>query len=102
MTAGERRATLLMRGREAPVGNITIRDIDDSLLQALEERASAAGRSLEDEARQILEGTVQPAQDDFWERMRRRRASYGNKIFSDSGEISSEMRTERGDHLGGP
>ncbi|WP_431859175.1 FitA-like ribbon-helix-helix domain-containing protein [Azospirillum sp.] len=77
------------------MGNITIRNVDDSLMQALEERASVAGRSLEEEARLILAETVQPAQADFWERMRQRRAGYGGRVFSDSGAISSEMRAER-------
>lgn len=84
------------------MGNITIRNIDDSLLQALEERASAAGRSLEEEARRILAETVQSPQGDFWERMRQRRASYGDKVFSDSGAISSEMRAERSGLVGEP
>lgn len=84
------------------MGNITIRDIDESLMQALEERASAAGRSLEEEARRILAETVQSPQGDFWERMRRRRAGYGGQVFSDSGVISSEMRAERSGLAGEP
>lgn len=106
MTAGEWRATLLMRGREAQLGNITIRNIDDSLLQALEERASAAGRSLEDEARQILEGTVQPEKalswEEFWRQADQIQASFGGRTLNDSTEILRELRDERLRHLGEP
>jgi plasmid stability protein len=88
------------------MGNITIRNIDDSLLQALEERASAAGRSLEDEARQILAQTVRtnPPEDpkEFWERVKQFRESFGDKVFSDSGEIASEMRRQRSNDVGEP
>jgi len=88
------------------LGKITIRDVDDSLMQALEERASAAGRSLEEEARRILAETVRsdPPEDpkEFWERARRFRESFGGKVFSDSGEIASAMRQERSDQIGEP
>ena len=88
------------------MGNITIRDIDDSLMQALEERASAAGRSLEEEARQILAETVQTDSPvdpkEFWERVNQFRQSFGDKVFSDSGEIASEMRRERSNQIGEP
>ena len=102
MTTGGRRATLLMRGREAPVGDITIRNIDDSLMQALEERASAAGRSLEEEARQILRQAAKPDGADVWERMRKFRSSLGNRSFPDSGEALREIRDERAARLGEP
>lgn len=84
------------------MGDITIRNLDESLIQALEQRASSAGRSLEEEVLRILSDTVQSPQDAFWERMRRRRASYGDKVFSDSGAISSEMRVERSGLGGDP
>ena len=88
------------------MGDITIRDIDDSLIRALEERASAAGRSLEEEARRILAETVRidPPVDprEFWERVNQFRHSFGGKVFSDSGEIAAEMRRERSDRIGEP
>lgn len=84
------------------MGDITIRNLDESLIQALEQRASSAGRSLEEEVLRILSETVQSPQDAFWERMRQRRASYGDKVFSDSGAISSEMRAERSGLGGDP
>ncbi|HEY0833971.1 MAG TPA: hypothetical protein VGE72_08710 [Azospirillum sp.] len=88
------------------MGMITVRNVDDSLLQALEQRATAAGRSLEDEVRNILARTVQPASpltpEEFWERADRLRASFGNRVVSDSGEIVSQMRQERSDQVGEP
>ena len=84
------------------MGNITIRNIDDSLLQALEERASAAGRSLEDEARQILRQAAKPEDAGVWERMRTFRSSLRNRSFPDSAEVLREIRDERTAQLGEP
>jgi plasmid stability protein len=40
------------------LGRILIRDLDDSLLDALRSRAAAAGSWLEEEARRALDGAV--------------------------------------------
>jgi len=88
------------------LGNITIRDIDDSLMQALEERASAAGRSLEEEARRILAETVHPEKtlswEEFWRRAEEIRESFQGRTLSDSTELLHEIREERLRHLGEP
>jgi len=92
------------------MGMITVRDIDDSVLRALNERASAAGRSLEDEVRETLAQSVNPQQQpsasrkhrEFWEQADRLRASFGDRVVSDSGEIASEMREERSRQIGEP
>lgn len=82
------------------MGMITVRDIDESVLRALNERASAAGRLLEEEIRETLQQSVSAQRQDFWERMRQRRAGYGDRVFSDSAEILREMRDERSEQLG--
>ncbi|UKJ74066.1 FitA-like ribbon-helix-helix domain-containing protein [Azospirillum brasilense] len=82
------------------MGMITVRDIDDSVLKALTDRASAAGRSLEEEVRETLAQSVRRSHEDFWERMRARRAAYGGRVFSDSADILREMRDERSERLG--
>jgi plasmid stability protein len=88
------------------MGMITVRDVDDSLLRALEQRATAAGRSVEEEVRDILARTVQPAtpvgKEDFWERADRLRASFANRVVTDSAELLREVRDERTAHLGEP
>lgn len=84
------------------MGMITVRDIDDSVLKALTDRASAAGRSLEEEVRETLAQSVRRSHEDFWERMRARRAAYGGRVLSDSGVISAEMREERSQWIGEP
>jgi len=84
------------------MGMITIREIDDSVMQALSERASASGRTLEEEVRGILEQTVSTRHHEFWEQADRLRASFGDRIVSDSGEIAREMREERSNQIGEP
>lgn len=84
------------------MGDITIRGIDDAVLRELEQRASAAGRSLEEEARGVLERTVGTRHQDFWEQADRLRASFGGRVVSDSGEIARDMREERSNRIGEP
>ncbi|TWA68365.1 hypothetical protein FBZ84_10410 [Azospirillum baldaniorum] len=55
------------------MGMITVRDIDDSVLKALTDRASAAGRSLEEEVRETLAQSVRRSHEDFWDRADRLR-----------------------------
>lgn len=84
------------------MGMITVRDIDDSVLKALTDRASAAGRSLEEQVRETLAQSVRRSHEDFWERADRLRAGFGGRVISDSGVISAEMREERSQRIGKP
>ncbi|KAA0683037.1 FitA-like ribbon-helix-helix domain-containing protein [Roseomonas genomospecies 6] len=84
------------------MGMITVRDIDDTVLKALTDRASAAGRSLEEEVRETLARSVRGSHEDFWERADRLRASFGGRVVSDSGVMSAEMREERSQRIGEP
>lgn len=43
---------------EADVGHITIRDLDDAVFETLKSRAELRGRSIEDEARDVLAQVV--------------------------------------------
>jgi plasmid stability protein len=47
--------------REAVMAALTIRKLDDELKQALRLRAARNGRSMEEEARQILAARLRPA-----------------------------------------
>jgi plasmid stability protein len=42
------------RARESPVGNITIRNLDDRVKTKIRMRAARHGRSMEEEARRLL------------------------------------------------
>ena len=66
---------------------ITIRRLDSAVLQALKGRAAAAGHSMEQEARFILEAAVLPARDGMLDRLRRglaERPPRAGASFSDS------------------
>jgi plasmid stability protein len=43
------------------MANVTVRNLDDAVVEALKERARANNRSLEGELRQILADAVRPA-----------------------------------------
>lgn len=76
------------------MAQITIRQLDDSLVARLRKRAAAAGRSMEQEVREILAAACAD-QAGVVERLRERHAAYGGRVFSDSAEIVREMRDQR-------
>lgn len=105
------------------MGDITLRNIGDKHMHLLHELASATGRTPEEEGRLLLEqalereralSSIQRGDDapaamdpatkqryqDFWEQADRLRASFGNRVVSDSGVIASEMREERSREIG--
>ncbi|MBP2296631.1 hypothetical protein [Azospirillum rugosum] len=111
------------------MGDITLRNIGDKHMHLLHELASATGRTPEEEGRLLLEQaleregyvsgaieqdasqqSMEPAMDpamqqryrEFWEQADRFRASFGNRVCADSGEIASEMREERSRLVGEP
>ncbi len=80
---------------------ITIRRLDSAVLQALKARAAAAGHSMEQEARFILEAAVLPARDGMLDRLRQglaERAPRRGGCFSDSALL---VRRSRGPGRGG-
>lgn len=76
------------------MAQITIRQLDDALVARLRKRAAAAGRSMEQEVREIL-ATACADQSEIVERLKQRHASYGGRTFSDSADIVREMRDQR-------
>ncbi len=88
------------------MGTITIRRLDDAIIEAIKRRAAEAGRSMEEEARQALQQSYGEA-----ERARRRAEAVarirdlhargllpkGNGV--DSVDIIREMREEREQQL---
>ena len=76
------------------MAQLTIRQLDDTVVARLRERAAAAGRSMEQEVREILTSACADP-DAVVSRLRQRLDAYGGRVFSDSAEIVREMRDER-------
>jgi plasmid stability protein len=79
---------------------ITIRRLDQAVIDGLKRRAAEAGRSMEEEARTILSKAVrdeQLARQRAWlkEMAEMRRRLFGDKIFPDSTPLIRKMRDER-------
>jgi antitoxin FitA len=77
-----------------PVGQLTVRKLDDEIIRRLKLRAARHGRSAEAELRAILEEALQSEEEDFWTLADRLRAETPQPQ-SDSGELVREMRDER-------
>jgi antitoxin FitA len=81
------------------MAQLTIRNLDEEIITRLKAKAAAAGHSMEQEAREILHRETMGDKVAETERFRRRLASYGDKVFSDSGELVRQMRDERSEWL---
>jgi plasmid stability protein len=81
---------------------ISIRNLDKSVVDALKKRAAAAGRSMEEEARQTLENSVRQDKDRAFERMRELSKRIGRLKGPSSVEIIRKMRDERANRTFGP
>jgi plasmid stability protein len=79
---------------------LTIRRLDQTVIDGLKKRAAAAGRSMEEEARQILKDAIidehlQRQREGLERLIARRKQIFGDRVFSDSTEIIRKMRDER-------
>lgn len=76
---------------------ITIRRLDPAVVQGLKSRATAAGHSMEQEARRILELAVLPSRDGVATRLRQamteRQPTKGG-VFSDSATVLRQVREQ--------
>jgi plasmid stability protein len=79
---------------------LTIRRLDPMVVEKLKTRAVAAGRSMEEEVRQILSEALleeQLARQRAWVALMRKlhKELYGDNVFPDSSGLFREMRDER-------
>jgi plasmid stability protein len=76
---------------------LTIRKLPENVQAALRERAAAAGRSVEAEAREIITSACVPSRSDDWWRAlsERRRARTPNRLEVESAELIREGRDAR-------
>ena len=86
--------------RATAMTQITIRRLDQAVIDRLKRRAAEAGRSMEEEARTILSEAVrdeQLARQRAWlkEMAETRRRLFGDKVFPDSSGEFRKMRDER-------
>jgi plasmid stability protein len=79
---------------------LTIRRLDQTVIDGLKKRAAAAGRSMEEEARRILSEAVvdeqiQRQREWLAEMQAKRKQIFGDKVFPDSSDEFRKMREER-------
>lgn len=79
------------------MAQIIVRNLDDSVVNALKERAEHNNRSLEAEVRHILEqASTQLSWDEAWDRIEafRERMIKSGRKFSDTGDLLGRIREE--------
>ena len=79
------------------MARLVIRKLDPDVLALLELRARRNGRSLEDEARTLLEeATRRVTREDSLAVFEKWRRHWGDRVFSDSAELIREDRERSG------
>jgi plasmid stability protein len=80
------------------MAEVKIRKLEDWVVDSFRARAKAAGRSLEEELRQLLTATARPCRKDYLDKLKafneRIRAEYGE--MPDSTPLIREDRDTRG------
>ncbi len=69
------------------MGRLIVRDLDDAIIRRLRERAARHGRSMEAEHRRLLEESLDPLDDAFFDVAERLRAETRATRASDSADI---------------
>jgi plasmid stability protein len=77
------------------MAQLLVRDVPSDLIEALERRAAANGRSVEEEHRHILEAALRTSQGDFWEQARELRKAMRGRTMADSTDLIREDRESR-------
>ena len=81
------------------MGQITVRKLDDAVLQSLRRRAAAAGRSTEEEARRALAASVGIDRRAARERLDAVRATLSGRADRRAEDLVREMRDRRSRNL---
>ena len=77
------------------MAQLLVRDVPENIATALNKRAAENGRSAEDEHRAILEATLKPKGEDFWERAAKLREELSGRTFTPSEDLIREDRDSR-------
>ena len=77
------------------MAQLLVRDIPETLVLALKERAAAHGRSAEAEHRLILEEALRSGRNEFRKRAARLRAGTAGRIQGKSADLIREDRNSR-------
>ena len=77
------------------MAQLLVRGIPQDVVEALKRRAAARGRSAEAEHRAILEETLKPGREGFWERAAALRAETRGRKLTNSTALIRQDRDER-------
>ncbi len=73
------------------MGDILVRNVDDAAIAQLKKKAKAAGKSVNEIAREALIAAAKPSKEEIWAEADRIRAKIG-KVTGDSTQIIREWR----------
>jgi len=77
------------------MGQLRVRDVPRDIIEALKRRAAEHGRSAEAEHRLILEQSLCPKRQGFWERAAKLRDQTRGRVLTNSTDLIRQARDEQ-------
>jgi antitoxin FitA len=75
--------------------DILVRNIDDTTAAQLKEKAKAAGKSVNDIAREALRAAVKPSKEEIWAEIDRIRERIRARVGHDLSDSTADIREDR-------
>jgi antitoxin FitA len=80
------------------VVDIRVRNVDDAVAAQLKKKAKAAGKSMNDLAREALRAAARPSKEEAWAEADRLRAKIRAKVGHDLPNSTAAIRRDRDSH----
>jgi plasmid stability protein len=80
---------------EPVMANILVRHVDDAAVARLKKKAKAAGKSVNDLAREALHAAAQPSKAEMWAEADRLRERIRRRAGHDLSDSTADIRADR-------
>ena len=77
------------------MADILVRNVDDAVAAQLKKKAKAAGKSVNDLAREALNAAAKPSKKEAWAAADRIRAKIRARVGHDLSDLTADIRADR-------
>ena len=77
------------------MGDLLVRNVTDATKTALKKKAKAAGKSVNDLAREALDAAARPSKEEIWREADRLRERIRKRLGHDLSDSTADIRADR-------
>lgn len=77
------------------MADILVRNVDDAIAAQLKKKAKAAGKSVNDLAREALHAAAKPSKEEIWAEADRLRERIRKRLGRDLSDSTADIRSDR-------